>query len=108
MLTTIKALQQLAAGSPNKEICGVVDTNGVVYPITNVAKVPGACFVFSKREYFTLIKELQVSGLKLAFVYHSHPSGNPTPSEADMSFTKRSGIPQVIVTSTDFKVVARA
>lgn len=101
-------LYQLAALSPTKEVCGVVDSTFVVHPISNRASNQKSCFVFDKREYFTLIKELKEKGQHVLFIYHSHPSNNVTPSSADLAFTKRSGIPQLIIGKNTYRVVENA
>ena len=106
--SVLNKLYQLAALSPSKEVCGVVDSSFVVHPITNKAANQKSCFVFDKREYFALIKKLKDDGQHVLFIYHSHPSNNVTPSAADVAFTKRSGIPQVIVGRNTYKVVENA
>lgn len=101
-------LYQLAALSPTKEVCGVVDSTFTIHPITNRASNQTSCFVFDKREYFTLIKKLKDAKQHVLFIYHSHPSNNVTPSAADVAFTKRSGIPQLIIGKNTYKVVENA
>lgn len=108
MDTIISKLQQLVKQSPQKEICGIIDTNFNVYPITNVAKNATTCFIFSKREYFTLMKKFKEEGNKVLFIYHSHPSGYVVPSKADLDYTKRSGIPQIIISASSYTVVENA
>lgn len=104
----IEQLKQLAKQSPTKEICGVIDNNFDIHPITNVAKNASTCFIFSKREYFTLMKKFKEEGNKVLFIYHSHPSGYVTPSKADLDYTDRSGIPQIIVSTKNYSVVESA
>lgn len=108
MKQVVHSLQQLAKQSPHKEVCGIIDINFTIHQITNVAKNTATCFIFSKREYFTLMKKFKEEGNKVLFIYHSHPSGYVTPSEADIAFTKRSGIPQIIVSTTGYTVVENA
>lgn len=104
----IKDLQSLAKQTPNIEVCGVIDNTFKIHPITNVAKNKQSCFVFDKREYFTLIKALKNESKCVLFIYHSHPSNNVTPSATDIAFTKRSGLPQIIVGTNKYTLVEHA
>ena len=104
----IAQLQKLARCTPQQEICGVIGTDYQVYPVVNAAKNKTTCFVFDKREYFNLMKSFALKGIKTLCIYHSHPGNNPEPSKADLEYTKRSGIPQIIVTQNDYRVVKNA
>lgn len=104
-MATLVQLQDIATASSKFEACGVVDSEGDVHPIRNASKTPMHCFVFDKREYFDLLKILRAENKKLLCVYHTHPSGNPTPSAADIEFAERFGYPSLIVTKNTFKWV---
>jgi len=104
----IVQLQVLAKMSPHKEICGVIAQDFTIHPIKNVAKNAASCFVFDKREYFTLMNTFQKSGNKVLCIYHSHPTGDVEPSKADLEYTKRSGVPQIIVSATKHRLVENA
>lgn len=104
----LERLYAMVKAHPHEEICGVVDTQFRIHPVTNVAKDVHSCFVFARQEYFAVVKSLQQTGDKIICVYHSHPNGDVTPSEADKAFTKRSGIPQLIVSTNTYTLVEHA
>jgi len=104
----ILELQAQAKLNSTQEICGVIGSDMQIYPIRNVAKVSASCFIFDKRQYFLLMNTFKEYNIKVAYVYHSHPNGDPTPSRADIDYTKRSGVPQIIITKNTYKVVTRA
>jgi proteasome lid subunit RPN8/RPN11 len=104
----LEQIQLLAKQSPHQEVCGIIDDALYIHPITNVAKHGLTCFVFSRKEYFTLLNTLQKEGRRVLCVYHSHPSGNVEASKADIEFTKRSGLPQLIVTPTAYRIIENA
>lgn len=76
-------LYKLAQYSPNKEICGLVDSEGNIYPITNVSKIPSD-FVLSRQGYGEALKAIKDKNCTVEFVYHSHLNGDPTPSKNDL------------------------
>lgn len=106
--SVVSQLQALAKLNPNQEICGIIGSDHTIYPVHNVAKASASCFIFDKREYFALIKQFKDTGVSVLCIYHSHPSGDVTPSKADRDYTKRSGIPQIIVSPTRYYVVDNA
>ena len=83
----ISTVQDMARKSPNREICGVIDSTGGIHPITNVASADGD-FVFDKREYFSLLNALSKEGKEVKAIYHSHPFTPPLPSPADLACQK--------------------
>jgi len=106
--SVVKQLQELAEQSPLHEICGVIGTDHTIYPIRNAAKSKTACYVFDKREYFDLLKRFKDAGIKVLCLYHSHPTGDVTPSKADLEYTKQYGVPQIIVSAKEYMVVTNA
>lgn len=96
----INHIQQLAAASPQREICGVVDSTGVVHPIPNVSTVP-TDFVFSRPGYGKVLKYLQAEGRTITCVYHSHLNGDPTPSAHDCRSMRACGLDYLIVAGTN-------
>lgn len=104
----VAQLKALARQAPQQEVCGVIGTDYQIYPITNVAKNKSSCFVFDRKEYFTLMKKFTQAGLKILCLYHSHPSHSPEPSQADLDYTRRSGHRQIIVTSSEYRVINNA
>lgn len=81
---TMEFVRLLAGRSPHKEICGLVDSEGDVYPILNVSLVPSD-FVFSKSMYGRTLKKIKELGRTIKCVYHSHLDGDPTPSSNDLN-----------------------
>lgn len=101
-------LQVLAKASPKQEICGVIGSDNLIYPIRNVASIRSYCYIFDKREYFNMIKEHKEKGVTIAYFYHSHPSGDVSPSKADLALSSKTGIPQIIVSGNAYMVVPNA
>lgn len=81
---TIDRLVELEKESLSFEMCGIIDSNNVVHPITNDSKDPDS-FIFNKREYFTLLSRLLKEKTKVKATYHSHRGDDNTPSAADLS-----------------------
>lgn len=97
-------LYALAVYSPNKEVCGVVDTAGFIHQVTNDAK-GNDCFLFNKLEYLRLLVSLHKSDRAVFCIFHTHTSNSSTPSKADEDFAKRSKFPSLIVTKYEHRWV---
>lgn len=93
---TIRQLQ-LYAKNFKKERCGVVLSNDTIVEITNVSSDSNS-FVFSKREWYRILE----AGLTIKYVWHTHPS-TTDPSDADLNFIKKSGLPALIVTEYNWR-----
>lgn len=96
----IRLLQRAAVG---KEICGILDSEYEVHPITNVSNSPEDCFIFSKKEYFSTLKKLLALNRTILAIYHTHPEGICYPSEADMYYINTSKRNGLIVTDTQYR-----
>lgn len=97
---TIAYLQNLAKASPGKEICGAVLNDLTVVQITNVSAAPDH-FVFEKSDWFRLLN----SKACISYLYHSHLTGCPNPSEPDLESQKKHKYPLIIVTPDAWRVV---
>lgn len=107
--TTLNELYKLAANSPTREVCGLLvasddDTGIEIIPIINVAK-SGDQFVMHKGGYLRALRKLQQEDREIMAVYHSHPNGDPTPSQADIDAARRTGHNYLIVTNNQYKWV---
>lgn len=96
----IKKLQELAGKSLRKEICGLVDEQGSIVPIRNVSSNPDE-FVFHKADYGRFLG----SGLKIAYLYHSHLTGCPEPSTPDRASQQKHKFDLLIVTPTSWRYI---
>jgi len=94
--------------SPGVEICGIITSDLAIHPIRNVARNPRNNFVFSKREYFTALKEISAQELTILCIYHTHPSGTAEPSQADIDFIRHSQRDALIVSRNDHRWVPYA
>lgn len=78
---------------PDIEVCGYVFENGLVVPMQNVAKNPGRFFIMDFDEQ---VRVIATHGIPVA-CWHSHPSGDPTPSQADIHHHAQAGLRMLIV-----------
>ena len=92
----LKELQKMASKSPGREICGLVDSAGTIYPITNVAYV-NHHFCLEKQGYYTALNTITKLGRTVVCCYHSHPFGSAEPSDADRRSSYKLGLPYLIV-----------
>lgn len=71
---------------PN-EACGLLGGhNGRVlrvYPMTNATPSP-VCYTLAPVEQVQVMGEIDAQGWEITGIFHSHPSGPPTPSAADV------------------------
>lgn len=95
----IQEIREITKLNYREESCGVVTSADRVIQITNVAKNPERCFVFSKREYFKALTQLTLVGETIQCIWHTHPSNSPEPSKADISFAQMSKCNSLIVTA---------
>lgn len=104
MLNLISALQELARKSPRREVCGLIDSDLNIIPITNVS-INSGDFVFDRREYFTALSDIEQTGKHVAAVYHSHPFSSATPTKQDLECQKRLKKHFIIVTINSYRWV---
>ncbi len=70
------------------EVCGFLAGVGgcvhQVYPIRNVAPFPTQRFLMDDREQIDALIDITRRGWQVVAIYHSHPTGPPTPSCRDL------------------------
>ena len=80
-------LMALAAGSPGKEICGLLfGSDARIYgamPALNISDRPGDEFEIDPAALIAAYKAERAGGPRVIGCYHSHPSGSAVPSERD-------------------------
>ena len=76
-----------AAETPDLEVCGLLlGTAGHITDArrcANVADDPARRFEIDARALFAALRDERAGGPALLGAYHSHPSGDPTPSPCD-------------------------
>ncbi len=86
--------------APN-EICGLLagqqDEVRLIIPIANVAADSTHYFEMSQPEFVRAMFHIQRQGLALIGIYHSHPSGEPIPSTADVAQAQYPDVNYVII-----------
>jgi len=92
----ITKLQAMAGSSPCREICGLIDSAGEVYPILNVA-INSGDFTFSRAGYGRALSKINHVQRAVQCVYHSHLNGDARPSDADLLAIRRTGFDYLIV-----------
>ncbi len=75
-----------AAASP-VEVCGLLfgtaDAIVAARPCRNVAPEPATAFEIDPAQLIAAYRAERAGGLRIVGCYHSHPSGDPTPSRRD-------------------------
>lgn len=81
-----QALLAEARRSLPNECCGLLGGHGgevrQIFPALNALASPTA-YEIAPRELFELFRRLRAERLNLVGIYHSHPTGENTPSERD-------------------------
>jgi proteasome lid subunit RPN8/RPN11 len=81
-----------AAATPDREVCGLLfgtaDTIDAAEPAANVAAAPARTFEIDPRALFAAIRAERTGGPRLAGHYHSHPSGDLSPSRTDAAMAE--------------------
>lgn len=89
-------LQRMAASSPTREICGFIMREWRIHLIDNIAPVDREFYMDESQQLDAM---LEWRG-EILGVYHSHPSGNPTPSCKDIENAPR-GMRYWIITMSE-------
>jgi proteasome lid subunit RPN8/RPN11 len=84
-----------AKASPDREICGFITHDWELRPINNIAEGDRE-FIMDEQQMVGLLEE---TGGDLLGVYHSHPGGDPHPSDADETFSYANYFRYFIVTA---------
>ena len=78
-----------ARQNPRVECCGfLAGREGIItsaYPAENIAANPVASYEVATKEIVQVMREIQVAGLEMLGIYHSHPNGRGEPSETDIA-----------------------
>lgn len=82
---TVDYLVGLAEVDPTREVCGLILKNQTVHPILNIAQKPEHRFEMDPIQQLEAIQAFSAEKLgdQIMGMYHSHPSGNPVPSNTD-------------------------
>ncbi|HEX3018963.1 MAG TPA: M67 family metallopeptidase [Chitinispirillaceae bacterium] len=93
------------------EACGyLVEKNGIIsisIPLTNV-DASSEHFSLDPKEQFEAIRTIRSLGMKLAAVYHSHPSSPARPSDEDVRLAFDKNISYVIISILDENAVIKS
>lgn len=93
-------VQHALAEAPH-EACGLIGgLDGcaeVVIPVSNVAADPRQYYEMDHPGLVRAMFEIEHRGLELIGIYHSHPSGEPIPSQSDIRLAHYPGVVYVIV-----------
>lgn len=83
------------------ESCGLIAGRGTrtleIIPISNVAATPQNTYVMDPAALAQHLPAIDQAGLTLIGLYHSHPSGEPLPSQTDIREATFQHTPYVIV-----------
>ncbi|MBC9031228.1 M67 family metallopeptidase [Sphingomonas sp. JC676] len=95
-------IRRFSADAAPKEACGLLFGEGDAITgfqaTENVAETPEIRFEIDPRALFAALKAERAGGPKIAGYWHSHPSGDATPSATDATMAAPDGKLWVIVT----------
>ena len=103
-MTIPEELISIAAKSPHKEICGLIDSAGTVHPVTNVSSFANS-FVMAKVEYRTITTKVKEAGDTVFAIYHSHISGPPELSPADKLMMDRLQVSFIVISNSKVRCI---
>jgi proteasome lid subunit RPN8/RPN11 len=92
-------LVALAEDSPAAEICGLLVRRGEAeaeaepWPIANVSATPATAFELAPGEVLGALRRMDVTGMRLVGVYHSHLAGGAALSTRDLAGALAEGRP---------------
>lgn len=77
-----------ARHSPRLESCGLLaGGDGIIsraFPATNFL-ASATAYEIAPQELFGIMREIRAAGLQMLGIYHSHPTGDNSPSSSDIS-----------------------
>ncbi len=95
--TLVQAAQQ---GAP-EEVCGLIVGIGnrvtQIIPIPNAAANPITRYEMDAKAQFEAMRDADQAGLAIIAFYHSHPKGDPIPSETDIREAFYGDTPYLII-----------
>lgn len=96
-----QAIQQHAQDEVPREACGIVagkhERATQIIPLPNIAENPNQHYLVDPQTFSAAFFQLQREGLSLLAFYHSHPTGDPIPSQTDIKQASYSDTPYLIV-----------
>jgi proteasome lid subunit RPN8/RPN11 len=99
--TQARAIADHALTEAPREVCGIIagiKSRAVeILPIANVAAEPYHSYTMDARQYVQTLLALEARGLSLLGFYHSHPTGDPIPSDVDVKQATYPQTPYVII-----------
>lgn len=81
-------------------IAGINGSSHGVFPVTNILHSPTR-FKMNPEEQLSAMLSIQEFGWEILAIYHSHPSGPPTPSPTDIAQDHYPGTIQLIFSRQD-------
>ncbi len=102
-----RELLELAAGSPDAEVCGLlIGEVGIdrIVAAGNIAANPARTFEIDPVALFAAIRAERKGQGRLLGYYHSHPHGPPTPSRRDTEMAFPDGKIWIII--ADGRIIA--
>ena len=108
MIKVRQAIYQIMLASTQAEYpleaCGLLagqdDCVSEIYLIENSMHSPTA-FEMDAGQQLQAMLDIEVQGLEMLAVYHSHPAGSATPSETDIAQAYYPELAQLIISLTD-------
>ena len=113
--STVAAILREAAGSPDKEVCGLVWASGDwpgdgriehVHPLPNVHPEPDKYYRTAPKDVREAFESMDEDGGEPVAWYHSHPGGKSDPSEEDMRGAFNTGMYYLIAYPESFDLMA--
>ena len=84
-----------AAETPDREVCGLLFGSAATIesaqPAANIAEAPARAFELDPQALFAAIRAERHGGPRTIGHYHSHPSGDPSPSLRDAAAAAEPG-----------------
>jgi proteasome lid subunit RPN8/RPN11 len=97
----IERLHREAKAAGDREICGLLlGMDGRIeaaLPLANAAEDPRRHFLLDPSGHLRASREARQVGLRILGCYHSHPSGDPSPSPADAAGAGEQGVHWLIL-----------
>jgi proteasome lid subunit RPN8/RPN11 len=83
----LKGISAETARQPDMECCGLLGgQNGIItrtYPADNEL-ASATAYEIAPRDLFRIVRQIRADGLELMGIYHSHPTGDNSPSPIDI------------------------
>lgn len=99
--TQAEMIARQALDNRLQEVCGIIAGVGEqvrrIIPIPNAASDPAHFFRLDERSFTQAMFDIERTGLSLIGIYHSHPNGDPIPSQADIKQANYPNTAYVIV-----------